>query len=325
MNRVIFLSVMLAAALAASCAATHGGDQKPSQDVGRQQRDAGMQAQAGPPARRHASQIEEKAVRESSGIVASRRNPGLYWTHNDSGDRPFIFALGSDGSRRGVWRVEGAKAQDWEDIAAGPGPERGRPYLYVGDIGDNGGKRDHVTVYRFPEPEATAADAASSTKEPRATEPAEALRLEYPDGPHNAEALAVHPSSGDIYVITKGLEGAGVYRLAGGARAGGANKLTRVATLRGEGFYGILVTGADISPDGRRVVLCDYATGYELRLPDGPADDFDAVWRQPPAVVPLGQRRQGEAVCYRLDGRALLATSEGSPAILFEITLDEKK
>ena len=315
---------MLAAALAASCAATHGGNQRRSEDVRRQQTEAGMHAQAGPPVRVHASQIEERAVRESSVIVATRRNPGLYWTHNDSGDRPVIFALDAEGRHRGVWRVEGAKAQDWEDIAAGPGPERGRSYLYVGDIGDNGEKRGHVTVYRFPEPEVTAGDAASSTKEPRATGPAEALRLEYPDGPHNAEALAVHPTSGDLYIITKALENAGVYRLAGGGSTGGTNKLTRVATLRGEGFYGILITGADISPDGRRVAICDYATGYELRLPEAAPAGFDDIWKQSPTIVPLGQRRQGEAVCYRLDGRALLATSEGSPAVLLEIELGKQ-
>jgi Ni/Co efflux regulator RcnB len=324
MNRGILLSLVLAAALAASCAATHGGNQKSSEDASRRQREAGMKAEAAPPARVRAAQLEERAVRESSGVVASRRSPGLYWTHNDSGDRPFVYAFDAEGKRRGVWRVEGAKAEDWEDIAAGPGPERGRSYLYVGDIGDNGEKRGHVTVYRFPEPEATAADAASTTKEPRATDRADALRLEYPDGAHNAEALAVHPTSGDLYVITKGLQNAGVYRLAGGGAASGTNRLTRVATLRGEGFYGILVTGADISPDGRRVAICDYATGYELRLPDAGAANFDDIWKQPPTVVPLGQRRQGEAVCYRLDGRALLVTSEGSPASFFEITLERQ-
>ena len=315
---------MITAALAASCAPTHGGDQKGVGEVRRRQTEAGKKAEAAPPGRVRAARLEEKAVHESSGIVASRRSPGLYWTHNDSGARPVIFAFDAEGRHRGVWRVEGAQADDWEDIAAGPGPERGRSYLYVGDIGDNEENRKHVIVYRLPEPEVTAADAASTTKEPRATERAEALRLEYPDGAHNAEELLVHPTSGDLYVITKGLQNAGVYRLSGGASASGTNRLTRVATLRGEGFYGILVTGADISPDGRRVAICDYATGYELRLPDAGAAGFDDIWKQAPTVVPLGQRRQGEAVCYRLDGGALLATSEGSPASLFEITLEKQ-
>ena len=264
--------------------------------------------------------LEDRRIDESSGLVASRRSPGLFWTHNDSGDGPFVYAFDRAGRRRGTWRVEGAKARDWEDIAAGPGPEPGRAYLYAGDIGDNEERREFVTVYRFPEPEVTDADAASTQEKPRATAPAEAIRLKYPDGAHNAEALLVHPTTGDLYVVTKGVDAAGVYKLPAPFDASAVNTLARVATLRGPSFFGALVTGGDISPDGRRVALCDYASGYELTLPEG-SKGFDDVWRQKPTLVPLGVRRQGESVCYRLDGAALLATSEGAPSPLVEVIL----
>ena len=264
--------------------------------------------------------LEDRAIDESSGIVASRRNPGLFWTHNDSGDGPFVYAFDRAGRRRGTWRVEGAQARDWEDIAAGPGPEASRTYLYAGDIGDNEAKREFVVVYRFQEPEVTNADAGSTRESPRATAPAEALRLKYPDGAHNAEALVVHPTTGDLYVLTKGADAAGVYKLAAPFDASAVNTLARVATLRGPGFFGALVTGGDISTDGRRVALCDYASGYELTLPQD-SKSFDDIWRQKPTVVPLGVRRQGESVCYRLDGAALLATSEGTPTPLIEVVL----
>src|SRR5688500_11113911 len=96
--------------------------------------------------------LEDRAIDESSGIVASRTTPGLYWTHNDSGDGPYLYALDERGHRRGVWRVSGATAYDWEDIAAGPGPTAGTNYLYIGDIGDRGGSRSLIIVYRVPEP-----------------------------------------------------------------------------------------------------------------------------------------------------------------------------
>ena len=73
--------------------------------------------------------LEDRSIRESSGVVASRKNPGLFWTHNDSGDGPFVYAFDRAGRGRGTFRVEGAKALDWEDIAAGAGPEAGRAYL----------------------------------------------------------------------------------------------------------------------------------------------------------------------------------------------------
>jgi len=260
--------------------------------------------------------LEDRALDESSGIVASRRNPGLFWTHNDSGGGPLVYAFDRAGRRRGTFRVEGARAQDWEDIAAGPGPAQGQSYLYAGDIGDNDAERESVIVYRFPEPEVTAEAAAA----PLPTQPAEAIRLKYPDGAHDAEALLVHPSTGDLYVVTKRADGAGVYKLAAPFGAEGVHTLARVATLRGPDFFGILITGGDISPDGRRVAFCDYAQGYELTLPEG-SKGFDDIWRQRPTVVLLGGRRQGESVCYRLDGAALLATSEGSPCPLFETVL----
>ena len=90
----------------------------------------------------------------------------------------------------------GARAVDWEDIAIGPGPKRGRWYLYIGDIGDNERRRGEVVVYRVEEPRTAACKAESSTG--RAT----AIRLRYPDEPHNARLL-VHPVTGDLYLISK--------------------------------------------------------------------------------------------------------------------------
>ena len=93
-----------------------------------------------------------KSIDESSGLVASRVNPGIYWTHNDSGDGPFIYAFDQTGRSRGIVRVAGANNRDWEDISVGPGPQTGTSYLYIGDIGDNDFIRREVVLYRIPEP-----------------------------------------------------------------------------------------------------------------------------------------------------------------------------
>src|SRR5262245_1156570 len=95
----------------------------------------------------HLTDLKNRSVNESSGIVASRRNSNLFWTHNDSGDGPFIYAFDRGGNHLGVWRVAGATARDWEDIAIGPGPTKDSPYVYIGDIGDNEKKRDEIVVY----------------------------------------------------------------------------------------------------------------------------------------------------------------------------------
>ena len=276
--------------------------------------------------------LEDRAIDESSGIVASRTTPGMYWTHNDSGDGPFIYAFDERGHSRGVWRVSGATAQDWEDIAVGPGPTAGTNYLYIGDIGDNEGKRSQIIVYRVPEPTITPAgegtrDAGSPAGQPRwgaksnpqLTEAAEVVRLRYPDGQHNAEALMVHPVTGMIYIISKIEFGkAGVYEADPAQSSAGVITLARVGELSVPTVFGGMITGGDISPDGLRVALCDYVQGYELALPDG-SSDFNLAWKQPLKPIALGQREQGEAIGYRLDGKALLATSEGRPTPLIQV------
>jgi hypothetical protein len=270
----------------------------------------------------HLADLEDEAIDESSGLVASRRNPGLFWTHNDSGDGPFLYAFDLSGGKKGTWRVTGAKAHDWEDIAAGPGPQPGQSYLYVGDIGDNGKERDEIVVYRILEPIVTESDADTDRSEPAETESAEAIHLKYPDGAHDAEALAVHPTTGDLYIITKTRSAnapAAVYKLAAPISSSSLNTLEKINELRVPGLTAGMLTGADISPDGRKIILCDYLNGYELNLPETAGAKFDDIWKQPITIVRLGTRPQGEAICYRLDGRAILATSEESPAMLIEV------
>jgi hypothetical protein len=263
--------------------------------------------------------LEDRAIAESSGIVASRTTPGMYWTHNDSGDGPFIYAFDNRGRSHGVWRVTGALANDWEDIASGPGPTPGINYLYIGDIGDNSRNRSPIFVYRVPEPVITAAEAGVRKKTAQPTEAAEVLRLRYPDGHHDSEALMVHPVTGKLYLVSKIEFGnARVYEADPATAADGVITMTRVGELSVPSVFGGMITGGSISPDGLRVALCDYLQGYELVLPDA-SSAFNLIWKQPLQPVGLGQREQGEAIAYRLDGKALMATSEGRPAPLIQV------
>jgi hypothetical protein len=263
--------------------------------------------------------LEDQSIDESSGIVASRTTPGMYWTHNDSGDGPFIYAFDDHGHNHGVWRVTGALANDWEDIASGPGPIAGTNYLYIGDIGDNSGTRYPIIIYRIPEPTITAAEEGLKKKNAQPTETAEVLRLRYPDGHHNSEALMVHPVSGKIYLVTKvELGNARVYEADPAKVSDGLITLTRVGELSVPTVFGGMITGGSVSPDGLHVALCDYVQGYELVLPDK-SSDFNLIWKQPLRPIALGKREQGEAIGYRLDGKALLATSEGRPTPLIQV------
>ncbi len=311
MGKAILLACLLLAMTGwAPVSVSTGATASTSPSTTREQRTAARANETYGPAQTLA-RLKDPAITESSGIVASRSTPGIYWTHNDSGDGPFIYAFDERGSRKGVWRVTGASARDWEDIAAGPGPQGNAVYLYIGDIGDNNQQRPEVTVYRILEPVVTTGDAVATKSKPRLTEPAEAFRLRYPDGKHDAEALLVHPTTGNIYIITKvSFANPTVYEAAAPLSTTRTTTLTRLRQLNIPSLLGGIITGGDIAADGRRVALCDYLQGYEIVLKDSIAG-FDTIWTQPLTSFSLGERKQGEAIGYRLDGKALLATSEG--------------
>ena len=264
--------------------------------------------------------IKEKTLSESSGLVASRQTPGAYWTHNDSGDGPFIYSINTRGESLGIFRVTSAQARDWEDISIGPGPKPDKSYLYIGDIGDNNDVRTSVVIYRVEEPELTTATSALTKARPGTTEPAEAIRLQYPDGAHDAEALMVHPASGHIYIVIKRLIAEpDVYEAAPPFAAGKPIVMTRIGAVHVPSLFGGVITGGSVSPDGRRVALCDYFQGYELVLPAN-SNNFNDIWKQRMIGFDLGKRKQGESIAYRSDGKALLATSEGRASPLIQVT-----
>ncbi len=263
--------------------------------------------------------LRSPSIVESSGLVASRLLPGAYWTHNDSGDGPFIYAFDGSGESLGVFQVTGAGARDWEDIALGPGPQRDKSYLYIGDIGDNNDARSEIVVYRIPEPALTVADRKSSKRKPRTTATAEAIRLRYPDGAHDAESLLVHPGSGNLYIVTKiALANPTVYEAVAPLKTGKVITMRRLGDVKVPSIFGGVITGGSISPDGRRVALCDYFQGYELVLP-ATSTSFNDIWKQRMIGFDLGKRNQGEAIAYRLDGKGLLATSEGKLSALIQV------
>ena len=262
--------------------------------------------------------IKTGEITESSGIIASKCQENVFWTHNDSGDGAFVFALDSKGEKLGTWKVKDAKNIDWEDIAAFKNPN-GECFLYIGDIGNNTRVRNDLTIYRVREPKVEGANVNSSKKIPVSTESAEAIKFDYPDVRHDAETLLVHPKTGDIYVLSKRLQGAaGVYKLPANYSLGKTNRLEKIADFAVPALPNGFVTGGDISPDGKRIVICDYFAAYEIVLPEN-AQNFDEIWKEKPEIVQLGERAQGEAVCCSADGNSIYATSEKANSPLIEV------
>ena len=240
-----------------------------------------------------AGSVTAPALTEASGIAASRRNPGVWWVHNDSGDSARFFAISDSAELLATVDVEGAVATDWEDIAVGPPTsDAGGETLYLADIGDNGRNRPNITVYRVAEP---AIDLAATTA---ATDHV------------TAEALLVDPRSGDLVIVTKDWTLTGhsdVFRAPAGLAAGSTTVLEHVATL--DLPIGTLVTAADVSPDGAVVALRSYAAVSLYARPEG--QDVWAAFTQSPCAGPPPIEKQGEAIGFAADGSAYATISEG--------------
>ena len=267
--------------------------------------------------------FQDPRISESSGL-ASASTPGIVYTHNDSGDEARFFAVdAATGQTRTTYSLPDVQARDWEDMARGP-DEDGASSLWLGDIGDNNAKRDRgLLVHRVREPRPT-------SRERVTTEAPTSFRLRYPDGPGDAEALLVHPTTGRLYVVTKPLSGGAlVYAAPAELDASGPNVLEQVASIRldttgtpgGPGIGGLaqlLVTAGDVAPDGRHVALRTYTDLYEWEVE---GDDLGAALAGQPTVTPLPETRQGEGLAYTTDGRAVLLSTEGASAPVHRVEL----
>jgi hypothetical protein len=226
---------------------------------------------------------------EASGIALSSRHPKVFWLHNDSG-RPTLFAIGLEGAVRARIRL-GVKTIDWEDLAVGACPHG--TCLYVADIGDNDGVRDEITIYRVPEPDLR----------DRTTEGVEAFHATYPDGPRDAEAL-VAKSASELFVITKGREKEiGVYRFPSPLTPDAAVRLERIGTLD-SALVKEMVTGANVSPDGRWAIVRTHRSVLFYRTADLAAGKLQAAERFDLRKL---DEPQGEGVALAADGTVYLA------------------
>ncbi|POX46214.1 hypothetical protein C3489_32405 [Streptomyces sp. Ru71] len=230
--------------------------------------------------------IEDPRITESSGLAASRLHPGIYWTHNDSDDGPYLYAVDSSTGRtvarltlKGI-----GSPRDVEAISIGPGNE-----IYVGDIGDNlGGRWPYVWIYRLPEPRELKDQTVRATQ----------YVVKYEGGARDAESLVVHPRTGRVYIIDKNEDGGHLFEGPAELSTSGTNLFRPVAPVD------LWATDAAFSPDGEHLAVRGYLGGIAYDWNGG------RIRRTGRLDVPL--QRQGESVTYSADGKKLLYGSEGA-------------
>ncbi len=237
--------------------------------------------------------VEEKHLQEISGLVASRTANDLLWVHNDSGDQARIYAMTGSGAPLGSLEIARV-ARDFEDIAL-EHRENAPDRIYIADTGDNLGQRkEGVFIHRFEEPSLEAIRSVHPW--PLRIDDTETMRVRFPEGPVDAEALIVDPESGRLVLVTKPrLALPEVYEVEVFSEEAVLHHVGTV-TARANGSPLHLVTAADLSPDGRYVVLRTYDTIVVFIRKSG--QSVAQALLSEGCVIKPAHENQGEAVGF---------------------------
>lgn len=263
--------------------------------------------------------LECKELTESSGVAACLGNPDLVWSHNDSGGKPRLYLMSrAKGKMHAVYEVQGAANIDWEDMCSFT--LGGKNYLAIGDVGDNQRRREYVEICIVEEPSIAGSAQPSSLETPIPIAAQATLRVRYPDGAYDCEALAFDPQQKSLILLTKELLTCRIMEVPIDVKLlndGSGQKVECRATLL-QAFSLAMITGADICPQTRQLVVCNYGAAYIFQ----PDSAHTKLWNAKSMKrLNAPKRQQGEAIAFAGPKR-LLYTSEASPAPLWTVDLD---
>jgi hypothetical protein len=270
-----------------------------------------------------AGHVENEDLSEISGMARSQRDPELLWVHNDSGDKARLHAIDTSGRERGRLKLEDADNRDWEDLASFS--LDGKPYLLVADTGNNEGRHELMTLYVVAEPDLAADDRIASEPEWR-------IDFRYPDGPRDAEAVAVDVEEGRVYIVSKRDLPPVLYRVPlrpADAEPVQAERVGEITTLpqpaRGESEFAPVShdwywqpTAMDFAPDGSFIALLTYGAVYYFERSDA---GTAAALAARPLRFDLRRLKNAEALAVGNDGKRLFLTVEQRSAPLLRIDL----
>jgi hypothetical protein len=225
-------------------------------------------------------------LEEASGVASSRQFERLYHV-NDSGSAGNFFITAMDGSNTQSVRIAGFDPLDAEALSMGPCPgSKTQACIYVADIGDNSKNRKAIEIIAIDEVENFRATAPVRSR----------IQLRYPDEPHDAESMAVHPD-GTIFILTKERP-AKLFKAKPEQRETTLSEVTSLDT-------GSPPTDIAISDDGSRLLVLTYAAAYEYGM------DFKQQQK-----IPIRFLQQQESITYLRGSRSFIYTTERLFAVL---------
>ena len=256
--------------------------------------------------------IQFDQINECSGFVKSKNLPEIFWMHNDSGDKARIFAVKKDGNIVKAQKAGGgydgititlAKNQDWEDITA---DDEGN--LIIADSGNNRNLRQNLAIYFVKEPNPNEKSIARAYKK---------IPFHYTDQDSfpptnmNFDSEAIFWANGKLHLLSKHRSDSltKLYRF-DTLDENKSNPLTPLSSFDIRG----LVTAADVSPDGKKLVVLTYSGVWLFETKGRSENYFKGRISWLPIVA-----KQCEGICF--DGETILISNEQGE--LFELTADQ--
>ena len=266
--------------------------------------------------------LEDKTIREASGLARSHTQPDLLWLINDNGAKEIVHAVDASGARRGEFKLKKSDNKDWEDLASFQ--LDGTPYLMVADIGDNNARRKHRTLYFVEEPVA-AKDTDATT--------AWQVSYQYPDGPRDAEAAAVDLANDRALILSKRDLPPRLYEVPLRSESSEPATAILLGTILSLGkpsrqdvefapktddWYWQPV-GMDIAEDGLAAVILTYRAVYYYQRLSG--QDWLDAFNARPARISLGNFENAEAIAFGDEQRTVYVTGENKHSRILKIDL----
>ncbi|WP_435623632.1 hypothetical protein [Flagellimonas sp.] len=237
---------------------------------------------------------------EVSGLIALK-NKSL-WVIEDNGNKDKIYEITQEGNLVREFKVENGKNHDWEDLAKDE-----EDNIYIGNFGNNSNDRENLSILKINNNKGFKDGKASVEK----------IKFEYPEQKKfppkkknlhfDCEAFFHHGNS--LYLITKNRARpytgkAFIYKVPDTPGKYKAELVGELTTCTDSQFCS--VTGADISPDGKKIVLL--GSGFIWLYTDFSFDDFTQGKVQ---VIDVLYRTQQESIAF-LDNETLLIADEQS-------------
>ncbi len=239
--------------------------------------------------------IVDKKLDEASGLAASVTNPGYFWSHNDSGNPAEVYLINDKAEIVMTCKLPNVANRDWEDITIGPGPEEGKSYLYVGDIGDNEAKYIYKIIYRFEEPVLVEGN--------QVIDQFDTLAFQLSDGLRDTEALMLDATSKELFIFSKREDSVRLYQIpfefASGDTVMAERKIILPLTR---------IVAADISADGTEVLIKNYDYIYYWKRSEN--QTIAALLQSKPNQLSYNREPQGESIAWQLDGAGFYTLSE---------------